>query len=336
MKVAVFSSKPYERSFLKEANQERHELLELPVALDPQTAQLARGCEAVALFVNDDAGAQSLDVLAKMGVRALVLRSAGFNHVDLEAAGRHGMDVLRVPAYSPHAIAEHTVALILTLNRKLHRAHNRVREHNFSLGGLMGFDLHGKTVGVVGTGRIGELVCKILTGFGCHVQAHGLERNQACEDMGVRYVELDDLYATSHIITLHCPLTPSTHHLIGARALERMRPDVMLINTSRGGVVDTQALIRALKSKRVGSVGLDVYEEEGDLFFQDLSDKILDDDVFARLLSFPNVLVTAHQGFFTHEAVGAIAQTTIANLDAVADGKLPEENVVGAHLMGSS
>ena len=333
MKIAVFSSQPYERPFLDEANTASHELLYLSASLTLQTAPLARGCEAVSIFVSDDASAPVLEVLAAGGARALVLRSAGFNHVDLEAADRLGFEVSRVPAYSPHAIAEHTLGLMLTLNRKLHRAYNRVREQNFSLGGLMGFDMHGKVAGVIGTGEIGEVVCRLLTGFGCQVLASDPNENPACIDMGVRYVELEELYASSHIITFHCPLTPSTHHLIDAEALDRMRDGVMLINTSRGGVIDTRALIVALKSSKVGAVGLDVYEEEGDLFFRDLSDEILDDDVFARLLTFPNVLVTAHQGFFTHEAVSAIARTTLANIDALISGELPESHRVTSRLL---
>lgn len=333
MKIAVFSSQPYERPFLDEANTAAHELCHFAVSLTPQTAPLASGCEVVSIFVSDDASAPTLEILARGGTRALVLRSAGFNHVDLEAADRLGFDVLRVPAYSPHAIAEHTIGLMLTLNRKLHRAYNRVREQNFSLGGLMGFDMHGKVAGVIGTGEIGQVVCRLLTGFGCQVLASDPNENPACVEMGVRYVDLDELYASSHIITLHCPLTPATHHLIDAAAIERMRPGVMLVNTSRGGVVDTRALIAGLKSSKVGAVGLDVYEEEGDLFFRDLSEQILDDDIFARLLTFPNVLITAHQGFFTHEAVSAIAQTTLANIDALeSGGELPERHRVTSRL----
>jgi D-lactate dehydrogenase len=237
----------------------------------------------------------------------IALRSAGFNHVDIEEADRLGMTVLRVPAYSPNAVAEHALALMMVLNRKLHRAFNRTREQNFELSGLMGFDMHGKTAGIIGTGKIGEVLCRILTGFGCRVVAHDPERNPVCEEMGVEYVDLNDLYAQSDIISLHCPLTPQTHHLIDSKALGMMKNGVMLINTSRGGVIDTRALIEALKKGSVGSVGLDVYEEEGDLFFHDLSDQVIQDDVFVRLITFPNVLITAHQGFLTREACTAIA-----------------------------
>lgn len=257
-----------------------------------------------------------IHALAEAGVRLIALRCAGFNHVDLAAAAAAGISVARVPAYSPHAVAEHTVALMLTLNRKTHRAYNRVREGNFALDGLLGFDLHGKTVGIVGTGEIGAVVARILTGFGCTLLAHDPVRNPDCEALGVHYVGLDELLSVSDVITLSCPLTPQTHHLIDAAALARMKRGVMLINTSRGAVVDTEALIKELKSGTVGNVGLDVYEEEADLFFEDLSGSIIRDDLFARLLTFPNVLVTGHQAFFTHEALTAIADTTIANVTA--------------------
>lgn len=329
MKTAIYSSLDYERPFLEEANAAgEHELRFLSAALSLQTAPLAQGCEAVSIFVSDDASAPVLEALAKQGVRGLVLRSAGFNHVDLEAAHRLNLKVLRVPAYSPHAIAEHTLALMLTLNRRLHRAYNRVREQNFSLSGLMGFDMYGKTAGVVGTGEIGEVVCRLLAGFGCEVLASDPKPNPRVQALGAQYVSLEALYAASDIITLHCPLNPTTHHMINAQALEQMRDGVMLINTSRGGVIDTRALIAALKAKKVGAVGLDVYEEEGDLFFRDLSGTILDDDVFARLMTFPNVLITAHQGFLTKEAVSAIAQTTIANLGMLAAGEFEPRNQV--------
>lgn len=331
MKTAVFSSRDYEQPLIEAANhQHNHELLFFHAALSTQTAQLAKGCEAVSIFVSDDASAPVLEQLAEYGVRGLVLRSAGFNHVDIEVAERLGMEILRVPAYSPHAIAEHAIALMLTLNRKLHRAYNRVREQNFSLGGLMGFDMHGKVAGVIGTGEIGEVVCRLLQGFGCEVLASDPKPNEACLAMGVRYVPLETLFAQSNIITLHCPLNPATHHMINAAAFEQMQDGVMLINTSRGAVVETRALIRALKSKKVGAVGLDVYEEEGDLFFRDLSEQILDDDMFVRLMTFPNVLITAHQGFLTREAVEAIAQTTIANLNALKSGEIDPSTQVSS------
>ena len=334
MKMAVYSSKSYERPFLDAANAgPKHELVYLDATCSATTGDLARGCPAVLIFVGDDASAPVLKALHAGGTRLLALRSAGFNHVDVAEADRLGLTVLRVPAYSPHAVAEHTVGLMLTLNRKFHRAYNRVREQNFALDGLMGFDMHGRTAGVVGTGKIGEVVCKILTGFGCHVLANDTVKNPACEAMGVRYVSLPDLYAQSDIITLHCPLNPATKHLVNTTALAAMKPGVMLINTSRGGVIDTRALIAALKKGHVGSVGLDVYEEEGDLFFKDLSERVIYDDVFVRLMSFPSVLITAHQGFFTHEACTAIAQTTINNLTDFECGRVQESNRVTTRLI---
>ncbi|PHQ84937.1 MAG: hydroxyacid dehydrogenase [Thalassobium sp.] len=316
MKVSVFSTKPYDERFMAAANQGQHELVFLDVRLSPKTASLGCGCGAVCAFVNDDLGADVIAELAQSGVRLIALRSAGFNHIDLAAAQKANMAVARVPAYSPHAVAEHAVALILTLNRQLHRAYNRVRDGNFALDGLLGFDLWGKTVGIIGTGQIGENVARILNGFGCNLLAFDPYENPNCTDLGVRYVDLDDLLHASDIITLQCPLTPQTHHLIDADAIAKMKPGVMLINTSRGAVVDSSALIGGLKSGALGSVGLDVYEEEADLFFEDLSQTFIRDDVFARLLTFPNVLITGHQGFFTREALKAIAETTIANITA--------------------
>ena len=316
MRVAVFSTKPYDAKFLERANRGAHEVVFYDARLTPESARLASGAPAVCAFVNDDLGADVIAALAEAGVKLIALRSAGFNHVDLAAAEGAGLVVARVPAYSPHAVAEHTVAMILTLNRKTHRAYNRVREGNFALDGLIGFDLHGKTAGIVGTGKIGELVARILNGFGCALVAHDPVENPVCTALGVRYVGLDDLFRESDIIALQCPLTPDTHHLIDAAALEKMKRGAMLINTSRGAVVDTKALIQGLKAGIIGSVGLDVYEEEADLFFQDLSSTFIPDDVFARLLTFPNVLITGHQAFFTEEALTAIAETTIANISA--------------------
>jgi len=329
MRAAIFSTHPYEVPFLDRANEEAgHDLTYLQTSLSESTAQLAEGFEGVALFVGDDASAEVLRTLHEGGTRVIALRSAGFNHVDIEEADRLDLTVLRVPAYSPHAVAEHALALMMVLNRKLHRAYNRTREQNFELSGLMGFDMNGKTAGIIGTGKIGEVLCRILRGFGCTVLGSDPEPNPVCEKMGVEYVELDELYARSDIISLHCPLTPQTHHLINAKALAAMRPGVMLINTSRGAVIDTRALIDALKKGTIGSVGLDVYEEEGDLFFHDLSDRVIHDDVFVRLITFPNVLITAHQAFLTREACTAIAETTIGNLsDFAADSVRPENTV---------
>jgi D-lactate dehydrogenase len=320
MRVAVFSAKRYDRAHLEAAIGDEYELVFLEPRLDIQTADLAHGCEAVCLFVNDDGSGPVLERLAGLGVHFLVLRSTGFNHVDLETAERVGIRVARVPRYSPHAVAEHAVALILALDRRIHRAYARVREGNFSLEGLLGFDLHLRTVGIVGTGAIGVAVAQILRGFGCRLLAYDVKPNPACVAIGVEYVELERLFGESDVITLHCPLTPDTHHLIDEAALRTMRPGVMIINTSRGGLIDTPAVIEALKDGTVGHLGLDVYEEEGDLFFEDLSDQVILDDVFSRLLTFPNVIVTGHQAFFTHNALEQIADTTAANLNAFAHG----------------
>ena len=316
MRVAVFSTKPYDEQFLVAANRGQHELVFLESRLTTATAALASEFEAVCAFVNDDLSADVLRRLAAQGVHVVALRSAGFNHVDLSAAAKLGITVTRVPAYSPHAVAEHAVGLILALNRKLHRAYNRVRENNFALTGLLGFDLHGRVVGVVGTGQIGAVFAQIMVGFGCQVVATDPFPNEACQRAGVRYVELDELVGDADIVSLHCPLTTATLHVIDAERLARMRDGVMLINTSRGGLVDTIAAVEALKSGKLGYLGLDVYEEEAGLFFEDLSDTVINDDVFSRLLTFPNVLITGHQAFFTEQALEQIATTTIANLTA--------------------
>lgn len=318
MRLAVYSTRPYDRRFLEEANAAAglpHDLVFLDPRLDASTAALCDGAQAVCAFVNDRLDAPTLLKLHGQGVRLVVLRCAGFNQVDLAAAAALGMAVGRVPEYSPYAVAEHTVALVLTLNRQLHRAHARVREGNFALEGLLGFDLHGRTVGVIGTGRIGLQFARIMRGFGCEVLAHDPHPCDEGRALGLRYVALDALLAGSDVVSLHCPLTPATHHLIDAAALARMRRGAMLVNTSRGAVVDTRAVIQALKAGTLGSLGLDVYEEEADLFFRDLSATVIQDDVFARLLTFPNVVVTAHQAFFTEDALRAIARTTLDNLD---------------------
>jgi len=318
MRVDVFSAKPHDQTFLSfAAKGQGLELRFHEARLNVGSARLAEGAEVVCAFVNDDLGATVIAELAAMGARMIALRSAGFNHVDLAAARDAGIVVARVPAYSPHAVAEHTVALILTLNRKTHRAFNRVREGNFALDGLMGFDMHGKVAGIVGTGLIGTVLARILHGFGCEVLAFDPFPSAECEALGVAYVQMDQILERSDIITLQCPLTPATRHLINDAAIAAMKPGAMLINTSRGAVIDTRAVIRGLKSGRISALGLDVYEEEGDLFFEDLSDSFIPDDVFARLLTFPNVLITGHQGFFTREALEAIAATTIANVTAL-------------------
>jgi D-lactate dehydrogenase len=315
MRVAVFSTKPYDRLFLDAANAAAgHDLVYLELRLMPQTTVAAAGAQAVCAFVNDELKADVLEALVQQRIRLVVLRCSGFNNVDLTAARDLGITVARVPEYSPHAVAEHTVALILALNRKLHRAYARVREGNFALDGLLGFDMRGRTVGIVGTGKIGTVLAHIMSGFGCKILAHDPSPNPDCEALGVQYVTLSDLLTGSDVVSLHCPLTPQTHYLINTEAVARMRNGAMLINTSRGAVVDTRAVIGGLKSGKIGSLGLDVYEEEADLFFENLSGAVIQDDVFARLLTFPNVLITGHQAFFTEDALSAIAQTTIGNI----------------------
>ncbi|WP_323750400.1 2-hydroxyacid dehydrogenase [Marinobacter sp.] len=316
MKVAVFSTKPYDEKFLTLANTGAcpHELVFFEPRLSEATAALANGFDVVCAFVNDDVSAGVLSQLAAGGTRVVALRCAGFNNVDLQAAQTLGIDVVRVPAYSPYAVAEHTAALILTLNRQIHRAYHRIRDGNFSLDGLLGFDLRGRTVGVIGTGRIGLEVVRIMRGFDCRVLCNDSSPNPTARQLGAEYVDLDTLIRTADIVTLHCPLTPETHHLIDADAVAKMKAGVMLINTSRGALLDTSAIIQSLKSGHIGYLGLDVYEEEDDLFFEDLSNQVIQDDVFARLLTFPNVVITGHQAFFTRNAMENIALTTLGNI----------------------
>jgi D-lactate dehydrogenase len=323
IKVAVYDTKPYDREHLGRAEgADRIEWQFHEFRLSEQTAALAEGAEAVCAFVNDEVNEAVLTRFAEGGVRLVALRCTGFNNVDGTAAKRLGVTVTRVPNYSPYAVAEHAVALILTLNRKTHRAYNRVRDLNFSLHGLVGFDLHGKTAGLVGTGRIGRQVGQILRGFGLRVLAHDpVPAKDWAAAQGVEYVEPRQLMAESDLISLHVPLTPETKHLINRTTLERMKPGAMLVNVSRGALIDTRALIAALKSGRLGGVGLDVYEEEEGVFFEDLSGEILQDDELARLLTFPNVLITAHQAFLTREALDDIARVTVGNLLRLADGQ---------------
>lgn len=315
MRTILFSSQNYDReSFLDAPLPAGIELQFQAARLSLDTAPLAERHEVVCAFINDDLSAPVLERLAAGGTRLIALRSAGYNHVDLPAAKRLGLDVVRVPAYSPHAVAEHAVALILALNRRLHRAYNRTREGDFTLHGLTGFDLVGKTVGVVGTGQIGATFARIMAGFGCQLLAYDPYPNPAVQALGARYMELPELLAQAQIISLHCPLTDASRYLINPQSLAQMQPGAMLINTGRGGLVDTPALIEALKSGQLGYLGLDVYEEEAQLFFEDRSDLPLQDDVLARLLTFPNVIVTAHQAFLTREALAAIADTTLHNI----------------------
>jgi len=329
VKLAVFSARNYDREFLSAANAARHEINFFEPHLNETTASLAAGFSGVCVFVNDHVNAAVIATLASLGVRLVALRCAGYNNVDLKAAAKVGVTVVRVPGYSPYAVAEHTLGLMLALNRKLHRAYNRVREGNFALDGLLGFDIHGKTIGIIGTGKIGTVVAKILSGFGCPILAFDPVPNDECRSLGVRYTTLHDLLAQSDIITLHCPLTPENKHMIDCRALEKMRTGVMLINTSRGALLDTVAVIEALKSGKIGYLGLDVYEEEEEIFFEDRSGLIIPDDVFARLLIFPNVIVTGHQAFFTREALENIAATTIDNITRFEQGQTLDNQLTG-------
>jgi len=333
VRIAFFSTRDYDRHYFDEVNPSfGHELIYYSHRLTPPVALQPLSVDAVCVFVNDNLGREALSALHQQGINLVILRCAGFNNVDLAAAEQLGMTVVRVPAYSPYAVAEHTVGLMLSLNRKIHRAYNRVREGNFSLQGLLGFDMYGRTVGVIGTGRIGALVVKIMVGMGCHVLAHDIQQDKQCVELGAQYVSLQELYQHSDIITLHCPLTCDTHHMIDAAALEQMKPGVMLINTSRGAVIDATVLVSGLKSGKIGYLGLDVYEQEGDLFFQDLSDQIITDDVFERLVTFPNVLITGHQGYFTQDALRNIANTSLKSATAIEQG-LPCDNTVTTALL---
>lgn len=318
--VAFFDTKPYDKTAF-DAQKGDLEIRYHDFRLSAETSGAASGARSVCAFVNDRLDSACLSALASLGIRHVSLRCAGFNNVDLAAAQKWGMQVTRVPAYSPHAVAEHTVALLLTLNRRIHRAYNRVREHNFSLGGLVGFDLHGRTAGIVGTGRIGRITAAILKGFGMQVLAQdAFPDPEWARQAGVRYTSLEELLATSDVVSLHTPLTKETHHLLNARTLGDLKPGAIVLNTSRGKLIDTTALIDGLKDGRVGGVGLDVYEEEEGIFFEDLSGEVLQDDELSRLLTFPNVLVTAHQAFLTQDALKEIARVTLANLRAAQEG----------------
>ncbi|GAA5494419.1 D-lactate dehydrogenase [Rubritalea halochordaticola] len=321
MKVALFSAKDYEKPLFREVMGQEHELAFYKNQLRADTAVLADGAEVVVSFVNDCLDQACLEQLREQGVKLIALRCAGYNHVDLKVAEQLGLKVVRVPEYSPYAVAEHALALLLAVNRHIHKAYARVRENNFALHGLMGFDLKGKTIGVIGTGKIGRVFCDLLSGFGCEVIAYDPYPNEELSSRGVEYVELPELMQRSKVISLHCPLTPETHHLINDESLGLCSDGVVLVNTSRGALVDSKALIRALKSKKVGAVALDVYEEEAGIFFEDLSDQVIEDDVLMRLMTFPNVLMTSHQAFFTQEAMVNIADTTAANVRAFIAGE---------------
>lgn len=321
MKVIFFNSKEYDREYFNAANRNGgHELVFLEPKLSLETACLTQGAKALCVFVNDTIDAQVIARLASNGVELIALRCAGFNNVDLDAAAEHDIKVVRVPSYSPNAVAEYTVGLMLALNRKIHRAYCRVREGNFALSGLLGFDMAGKTAGIIGTGKIGSLVVRTLCAMDMNVLMSDPLVNDKCTQLGARYVDIDTLLAESDVISLHCPLTPETHHIIDAPALNKMKQGVMLINTSRGAVVDTTAVIASMKEGKIGMLGLDVYEQEEALFFEDHSYEVITDDVFERLLSFPNALVTAHQGFFTADALNNIAITTLNSITQYEQG----------------
>ena len=321
MKLALFSSKSYDSEYFQISNKRfDHHITYFETRLRSRTAHLVDGFDAVCVFVNDVLDKETVGILKSRGVKVIALRCAGFNNVDLEAAFEAGIKVVRVPAYSPESVAEHALALILTLNRKTHKAYNRVREGNFSLERLTGFNLTGKTVGVIGTGKIGASFARIMLGMGCIVLANDHYPNEALRMAGVKYVELEALLSGADIISLHCPLTPETSYMVNKKTLKMMKPGVMIINTSRGALINTHDVIKSLKNSDVGYLGVDVYEQEEKLFFKDHSEEILQDDEIARLMSFPNVLITAHQAFFTREALSQIASTTLQNLTDFENG----------------
>ncbi|GLU54505.1 2-hydroxyacid dehydrogenase [Dyadobacter frigoris] len=322
MKVAFFSTKSYDKEYFSRFNYDNfHELTYFEVPLNHQTASLTVGFEAVCVFVNDIIDDKTIEIISANGIKVVALRCAGFNNVDFKAAKSTNLKVVRVPAYSPESVAEHATALILTLNRKTHKAYNRVREGNFSIENLTGFNLSGKTVGVIGTGLIGASFCKIMLGFGCKVLAYDIQKSADLITKGVQYKNLDDVLIESDVISLHCPLNPETAHIVNAGSISKMKNGVMLINTSRGALINAQDAIEGLKTGKIGYLGIDVYEQEADLFFQDLSESVIQDDVIARLISFPNVLITGHLGFFTKEALEEIATITLNNLSGFESGR---------------
>ncbi|MDP0589683.1 MAG: 2-hydroxyacid dehydrogenase [Candidatus Endonucleobacter bathymodioli] len=322
MKIAIFGTKSWDKKyFLQENNKFKHDLFFIEEHLNSMTAALAKGCHAVCAFVNDELDEKCLRKLSDLEIRTVALRCAGFNNVNISAASTLNIEVVRVPEYSPHGVAEHAVTLILALNRKIYKSYNRVREGNFLLEGLLGFNLNTKTVGVVGTGKIGSIFCKIMRGFGCTVLAYDPYENEECLKNGVIYSDLETLLKKSDIISIHCPLTPNSHHFINEKSISLMKDGVMLINTSRGALIDTTSVIKSLKSGKIGYLGLDTYEEEAGLFFEDVSNKIIGDDILARLLTFSNVLITGHQAFFTTNALENIAKTTLQNLTDIEQSK---------------
>ena len=322
MKIAVYSTKQYDQKYLEQVNESYgFELVFFDFLLTESTAKNAVGCDAVCIFVNDDGSKAVLEELAALGVKYIALRCAGFNNVDLDVAAALGIEVVRVPAYSPEAVAEHAVGLMLTLNRRIHRAYQRTRDANFSLEGLTGFNMHGRTAGVIGTGKIGVATIRILKGLGMRLLAYDPYPNPQALELGAEYVDLKTLLAQADVITLHCPLTPENHHMLNASAFSQMKDGVMIINTSRGGLIDSQAAIDALKQQKIGSLGMDVYENERDLFFEDKSNDVIQDDVFRRLSACHNVLFTGHQAFLTAEALTAISETTLSNLSQLDKGE---------------
>jgi len=328
MQIAVFSTKPYDREYLDKHNEtEMHGITYFEMQLNSTTADLTKGFNVVCVFVNDKVDNLTIDKLSKNGVKLIALRCAGFNNIDLEAAKMNGIKVVRVPAYSPEAVAEHAVALILTLNRKTHKAYNRIREGNFSLDRLVGFNLHNKVVGVIGTGQIGKAFARIMLGFGTQVLAYDIAESEELKHMGVQYKPLPELFKEAEIISLHCPLNPSTYHLIDRESFTLMKDGVMLINTSRGALVNTPDIIEALKNKKIGFLGIDVYEQEENIFFKDLSENLIEDDDILRLISFPNVLITSHQAFLTKEALNQIASTTFKNIADFEGGRVIENEI---------
>jgi len=332
MKIALFSSKSYDREYFEKFNGSgNHEITYYEAPLNSDTVNLVQGYDAVCVFVNDKIDRPTLEKLSEHHIGLVALRCAGFNNVDLKAAKELDITVVRVPAYSPEAVAEHAVALILTLNRKTHKAYNRIRENNFSLEKLTGFNLAGKTVGVIGTGQIGAAFCRIMLGFGCNVIANDVYESTELNNAGVEYTSFNKLLEHSDIISLHCPLTPDTHHLFNKKAFKKMKKGAMLINTGRGALIKTKDAIEALKTEKLGHLGIDVYEQEEKLFFRDLSEMIIPDDLISRLMSFHNVLITAHQGFFTREALEEIATTTLQNITDFEQGKSMENEVTVDH-----
>lgn len=331
MKIALFSSKSYDKQYFSKANNSyTFDIQYFESSLKTETIKLAEGFDGLCVFVNDKITRNVMEEIRKFGIRIIVLRCAGFNNVDLDAADELGIQIMRVPAYSPHAVAEHAVALILSLNRKIHKAYNRVRDNNFSLERLSGFDLYGKKVGIIGTGKIGIEFAKIMQGFSCSVQAFDVYQNNEALELGIHYTDIESLLRTSDIVSLHCPLTPTTYQVINKKSLEMMKKGAMLINTSRGKLVNTHDVIDSLANRHLGYLGIDVYAEEEKLFFKDLSERIIDDEQIARLMSFPNVLVTAHQAFLTHEALEQIAHTSLQNFKDFFDGN-PSDNEISIH-----